>query len=111
MKTRTKHPSTEFTFYRVNTQKSAANSMSTRGTSKRRLRSKLILFEFDPNLNFSLESTLYNQTHTKTMLAADKDVKSKLLSKIRGENAVSDRAIKQNKLAQNKKDEKNKKLR
>jgi len=45
------------------------------------------------------------------MLAAEKDVKSKLLSKIRGENAVSDRAIKQNKLAQNKKDEKNKKLR
>ena len=45
------------------------------------------------------------------MLAADKDKNSKLLAKIRADNAVSDRAIKQNKLAQNKKDEHHKNLR
>ena len=45
------------------------------------------------------------------MLTGEKVVKSQLLSKIRAENAISDRAIKQNKLSQNKKDEEHKKLR
>ena len=34
-----------------------------------------------------------------------------MLSKVKTENAISDRAIKQNKLAQNKKDEKHKAMR
>ena len=45
------------------------------------------------------------------MLTTEREIKSKLLSKIRAENAISDRAIKQNKLAQNKKDEAHKALR
>ena len=45
------------------------------------------------------------------MLTTEREQKSKLLSKIRAENAISDRAIKQNKLAQNKKDEAHKALR
>lgn len=45
------------------------------------------------------------------MLTTERETKSKLLSKIRAENAISDRAIKQNKLAQNKKDEAHKALR
>ena len=45
------------------------------------------------------------------MLTGEKDIKAKLLSKVKAENAISDRAIKQNKLAQNKKDEKHKNMR
>ena len=45
------------------------------------------------------------------MLTVERESKSKLLSKFRAENAISDRAIKQNKLAQNKKDERHKELR
>ena len=54
---------------------------------------------------------MYNQTHTKNILTTEREIKNKLLSKIRAENAISDRAIKQNKLAQNKKDERHKELR
>ena len=45
------------------------------------------------------------------MLTSEKDIKGKVLSKVKTENAISDRAIKQNKLAQNKKDEKHKNMR
>ena len=88
------------------------NSVSTRMRSRKSSKSKTILFEYQRfQYLCSLESTLYNQSHTKTMLTAERESKSKLLSKIRAENAISDRAIKQNKLAQNKKDERHKELR
>ena len=52
----------------------------------------------------SLESTMYTQQHTKTQLTSEKKSKTETLSKLKGDNAISDRAIKQGKLAMSKKE-------
>lgn len=60
--------------------------------------------------NFSLESEKYNQEHTKTQNNARKKTLAETLSRLKSENAVSDRALRQAKLAQSKKDEADRKL-
>ena len=45
------------------------------------------------------------------MLVAEKKVEAEVLTKLRGDNAISDRNIKQAKLAQNKKEKAHKELR
>jgi len=53
---------------------------------------------------------MYTQNHTRKIMLEEKKAMSETLSKLRGDNAVSDRAIKQGKLAASKKDEANKEL-
>ena len=47
---------------------------------------------------------MYTQNHKKTILTADKKQMQELYNSLKGDNAISDRAIKQGKLAQSKKD-------
>ncbi len=53
---------------------------------------------------FRLESTCYEQTHTRTILNQEKKYSTEVLSKLRQDNQTSDRAIKQGKLAMSKKE-------
>ena len=54
---------------------------------------------------------MYTQNHTRKLLLEEKKQLGETLSKLRGDNAISDRAIKQGKLAASKKEEANKQLR
>ena len=58
----------------------------------------------------SLESTMYTQNHTRAILLAEKKTDNEVMSKLKSENLISDRAIKQGKLAQSKKEAEQKKL-
>ena len=42
---------------------------------------------------------MYTQNHTRSILLAEKKTDSEVMSKLKSENLVSDRAIKQGKLA------------
>ena len=53
---------------------------------------------------------MYTQNHTRTVLLAEKKTQTEILSKLKADNAISDRAIKQGKLAASKKDAANKEL-
>ena len=57
-----------------------------------------------------METSLYNHQHTKKILQAEQKTTNDNLSRLKGDNAISDRAIKQGKLAQSKKDEKMKEM-
>ena len=57
-----------------------------------------------------METSLYNHQHTKKILQAEQKTVNDNLSRLKGDNAISDRAIKQGKLAQSKKDEKMKEM-
>ena len=48
---------------------------------------------------------MYNHTHHKTVLLVERKNTVEILSKLKGDNAISDRAIKQSKLAASKKKE------
>jgi len=60
--------------------------------------------------SFNLESTMYTQNHTRKILQAELKTLNETLTRLKGDNAISDRAIKQGKLAQSKKDEKTKEM-
>ena len=53
---------------------------------------------------------MYTQTHTRKILQDEKKINTETLSKLKADNAVSDRAIKQGKLAMSKKESANKEL-
>jgi len=53
---------------------------------------------------------MYTQTHTRKVLQDEKKINTETLSKLKADNAVSDRAIKQGKLAMSKKESANKEL-
>lgn len=53
---------------------------------------------------------MYTQTHTRKVLQDEKKINTESLSKLKADNAVSDRAIKQGKLAMSKKESANKEL-
>ena len=53
---------------------------------------------------------MYTQNHTRTILISEKKSQAELLSKLKADNAISDRAIKQGKLAMSKKEAANKEL-
>lgn len=53
---------------------------------------------------------MYTQNHTRTVLVAEKKSQAETLSKLKADNAISDRAIKQGKLAMSKKEAANKEL-
>ena len=53
---------------------------------------------------------MYTQNHTRKILQAEQKVLNDTLAHLKGDNAISDRAIKQGKLAQSKKDEKVKEM-
>ena len=53
---------------------------------------------------------MYTQNHTRKIMLEEKKILSEQLSKLKGDNAVSDRAIKQGKLAASKKEEANREL-
>ena len=54
---------------------------------------------------------MYTQNHTRTVLVAEKKLQTEVLSKLKADNAISDRAIKQGKLAMSKKEAANRELR
>ena len=47
---------------------------------------------------------MYTQTHTRKVLNDEKKIHADQLSKLKADNAISDRAIKQGKLAMSKKE-------
>jgi len=49
--------------------------------------------------SFNLESTMYTQNHTRKILQAELKTLNETLTRLKGDNAISDRAIKQGKLA------------
>lgn len=51
---------------------------------------------------------MYTQNHTRTILLSEKKSQTEVLAKVKTENAQSDRAIKQGKLAMSKKEAKTK---
>mmetsp|Transcript_11521 Transcript_11521/g.15562 ORF Transcript_11521/g.15562 Transcript_11521/m.15562 type:complete len:81 (+) Transcript_11521:611-853(+) len=53
---------------------------------------------------------MYTQNHTRKILQAELKTLNETLTRLKGDNAISDRAIKQGKLAQSKKDEKTKEM-
>ena len=53
---------------------------------------------------------MYTQNHTRAILLAEKKTDNEVMSKLKSENLISDRAIKQGKLAQSKKEAEQKKL-
>ena len=53
---------------------------------------------------------MYTQNHTRTILLAERKTQTEVLSKLKGDNAISDRAIKQGKLAMSKKEAAQKEL-
>jgi hypothetical protein len=54
---------------------------------------------------------MYTQNHTRTVLVVEKKLQTEVLSKLKADNAISDRAIKQGKLAASKKEAANRELR
>jgi len=55
------------------------------------------------NENYNLESTMYTQNHTRTVLVSEKKIASDKYNNLQTENQASDRNIRQGKLAATKK--------